>query len=196
MTEPARPWRGADDDLYAILGLAPTATQDDIRHAYRLLARSCHPDVTRSPKAAERFGRLAAVYEVLGDPGRRRAYDAGRRVRPESPPSPGVSAVHHAPAPSWNPAVRGPAASRRPADHLRPSADRPRPQRSSTDEWKLASALAKVLLVAAVVMLVGLSAMVIVTARSEPDRGPVPTTFCKTPNGWMDCREAVDPSFP
>jgi DnaJ domain len=187
------------DDLYAVLGVRHDASGESIRHAYRTLARSCHPDVTRAPRAAERFRRLAAAYEVLGDADRRRAYDRARRsplpTAPGTAPN-GVSAVHRAPGPTWNPAVRGPAASHRPADRIPAPPTPPRPQRNSTDEWRLAIAIAKVVAVIAVVMLIGFSVMVVVTATAEPVPEPVPTVFCKTPSGWMDCRRAFDPSFP
>jgi hypothetical protein len=195
MHDPARP-EASEEDLYVILGVPPTASTDAIRHAYRLLARSNHPDVTDAPAAARGFARLAAAYEVLGDPERRRTYDRTRREIATSAPVFGVSAVHRAPAPSWNPAVRGRDASRRPADRAPAAVESPQPPRSSADEWRLASALAKALAVVAVVMIVGLSAMVFVTATSNAEPEPVPTIYCKTPNGWMDCRRAIDPTFP
>ena len=61
---------------YATLEVAPTATQREIRAAYRRLARATHPDGHAGDPAMERrFKRIARAYEVLGDPGRRRAYD-------------------------------------------------------------------------------------------------------------------------
>ena len=61
---------------YAALGLPPTATQRQIRAAYRRLARETHPDRQGGDLASERrFKRIARAYEVLGDPARRRAYD-------------------------------------------------------------------------------------------------------------------------
>lgn len=64
-------------DFYKILGVARTATEDDIRKAYRRLARRYHPDVQpEDPLAGARFRELTEAYDVLGDPPRRRAYDA------------------------------------------------------------------------------------------------------------------------
>ncbi len=62
-------------DLYAILGVAPNASQDDIKRAYRQLARQLHPDVSAEPGAEERFKQVSAAYEILSDPDKRRQYD-------------------------------------------------------------------------------------------------------------------------
>lgn len=61
---------------YVTLGVTATATQREIRDAYRRLARQWHPDSNAGDPAAEaRFKRIARAYEVLGDPKRRTAYD-------------------------------------------------------------------------------------------------------------------------
>jgi len=66
----------ADSDLYKVLGVARTATADEIRKAYRKLARTHHPDVNPGkPEAADRFKEISAAYDVLGDEQRRKAYD-------------------------------------------------------------------------------------------------------------------------
>ena len=63
-------------DYYATLGVAKTATQDDIRKAFRKLARQHHPDVAKDKKTAEaKFKEINEAYEVLGDPGKRQKYD-------------------------------------------------------------------------------------------------------------------------
>ena len=63
-------------DFYAILGVPPNASQDEIQQAYRKLARTYHPDVNRDPAAEERFKDVSEAYAVLSDPQTRRRYDA------------------------------------------------------------------------------------------------------------------------
>ncbi|HYE33645.1 MAG TPA: J domain-containing protein [Methylomirabilota bacterium] len=60
-------------DYYKVLGLTPRASQDEIRAAFRTLARQCHPDL--APGSEDRFKQIQEAYEVLGDPVRRRKYD-------------------------------------------------------------------------------------------------------------------------
>jgi molecular chaperone DnaJ len=63
-------------DLYVILGVGREASADEIKRAYRQLARQHHPDVNGSPDAERRFKEIAGAYEILSDPDRRRQYDA------------------------------------------------------------------------------------------------------------------------
>lgn len=68
--------RSADEDLYAVLGVPRTATTDEIRKAYRKLARKYHPDVNPGDKAAEeRFKQVSRAHDALSDEKQRALYD-------------------------------------------------------------------------------------------------------------------------
>lgn len=68
-------------DLYSVLGVSPTASEDDLRQAYRVSARRFHPDVNKSPGASEIFKQINAAYEVLADKHQRDEYDVRYRER-------------------------------------------------------------------------------------------------------------------
>ncbi len=77
---------------YAALGLTHEATADEIRTAYRRLAKQYHPDVSSLPDAQQRFVRITEAYEVLGNPAKRLRYDhtrnspSPRRAAPRQEP--------------------------------------------------------------------------------------------------------------
>jgi molecular chaperone DnaJ len=68
----------APRDLYSVLGVDKKASPDEIKKAYRKLARKYHPDTNPGDKKAEeRFKEISAAYDVLGDPDKRKQYDRG-----------------------------------------------------------------------------------------------------------------------
>jgi curved DNA-binding protein len=66
----------AKRDFYEVLGVARSATPEEIQRAYRKLARTYHPDVNHDPGAEERFKEVSEAYDVLSDPETRRRYDS------------------------------------------------------------------------------------------------------------------------
>src|SRR5215210_8490602 len=67
-------------DHYKTLGVDRKASQEEIKKAYRKLARQYHPDTNKDPGADERFKRISEAYDVLGDPEKRKRYDRGGGV--------------------------------------------------------------------------------------------------------------------
>jgi molecular chaperone DnaJ len=65
------------NDYYGVLGVRHDADAEEIKKAYRRLARELHPDVNPDPQTQERFKEITQAYEVLSDPGKRQMYDLG-----------------------------------------------------------------------------------------------------------------------
>lgn len=185
----------AGEDLYALLGVDADATLDEIRRAYRALARRHHPDTNPAHEAA-RFRRIAAAYEVLGDERDRSAYDRAiwlERAARERLTRPGPVASHVAPRPTGAAASRGRHASPNPADHAprAPAASAPR-RREPADEWRLVSVLVRIVAAAAAAVVIAAVALMMVSANAREPADPVPATmWCRTPDGWYDCWRAT-----
>lgn len=79
------------DDYYRVLGVPRDATPEQIKKAFRKLARQHHPDVSKAPDAAARMKAVNEAYSVLSDPEQRATYDAGGHARATAPP-PGADA--------------------------------------------------------------------------------------------------------
>src|SRR4029453_4827540 len=117
-------------DYYGILGVGRDATDDEIKRAYRKLARQFHPDVNPDPEAHEKFKDINAAYEVLSDDQKRQIVDlggdplapggGGGAGGPRGPGGP-VGGFHDLMAAFFRPAAGG--AARGPRPRTRPGAD-------------------------------------------------------------------------
>ncbi len=95
----------SEQNLYAVLGVEPSASQEQIREQYRVLVRKYHPDLhPGDANAAHMMEQVNAAYEVLGNVSERRDYDAQLRLSAERPSQPYASPTATAgPQSAWNP---------------------------------------------------------------------------------------------
>jgi molecular chaperone DnaJ len=114
----------ANKDYYGILGVRRDASAEDIKRAYRRLAREYHPDVNPDPVAQEKFKEINAAYEVLSDPQKREIVDlGGDPLAPAgSGPGPGAGGPFVGFQDIMD-AFFGTAAARGPRPRVRPGAD-------------------------------------------------------------------------
>ncbi len=82
-----------EKDYYAVLYVSHTASAEEIKKAYRLLARRFHPDASTEPNATERFREIQTAYEILSDERRRAAYDRMRLEQGRVPVEEGQTAL-------------------------------------------------------------------------------------------------------
>jgi DnaJ-class molecular chaperone len=78
----------SSSDLYSILGVSPSATQDEIKSAYKKRALEFHPDRNKSPGAEDKFKEISQAYSTLSDHSKRQQYDTSRGGSHRSAPSP------------------------------------------------------------------------------------------------------------
>ncbi len=86
MAQAQREWY--EKDYYKVLGVSDKATEDELRRAYRKLAKAHHPDA--HPGSEERFKEISAAYDVVGDADKRKEYDEIRRLGPVANPFAGA----------------------------------------------------------------------------------------------------------
>ncbi|HEY3621428.1 MAG TPA: J domain-containing protein [Roseiarcus sp.] len=86
-------------DPYDVLGVSKTASEAEIKSAFRKLAKKYHPDQSKEPKAKERFAEVGSAYEILGDDTKRKAFDRGEidaEGKPRAPQFEGFGFGQHA----------------------------------------------------------------------------------------------------
>jgi hypothetical protein len=91
--------------LYTVLGIKKAATEQEIKKAYRLAARTWHPDVNQDPGASQQFIRIQAAYEILSNPSQRKKYNAALKYERDSNSRSGTRKPKFEPD-TWQPPLR------------------------------------------------------------------------------------------
>lgn len=91
------------ENHYTVLGIQSSASADEIRRAYRILARRYHPDLNPGQKSSERFRKISEAYEVLSDTAKRTSYDTNLESKQRDDLSRGFAAYERAQARKANP---------------------------------------------------------------------------------------------
>jgi DnaJ-class molecular chaperone len=90
-------------DPYDVLGVSKTASEAEIKSAFRKLAKKYHPDQSKEPKAKERFAEVGSAYEILGEDKKRKAFDRGEIDAEGKPRAPQFEGFGHGGQPGSGP---------------------------------------------------------------------------------------------
>jgi DnaJ domain len=151
------------EDYYSLLTIRRDATQDEVKRAFRRLARELHPDLNPDPETGERFKEITQAYDVLSDTDKRRTYDESSDPFTGPPPH-----ENYAPPP---PPPTPPRSPRPPRSPTPPGASRP-PRR----RWrpsKVFSAVAASVILAIIVVV----SLLIVSPETPASSAATPPTF-------------------
>src|SRR3954463_5164532 len=92
-------------DYYKVLGVDRKASQEEIKKAYRKLARKYHPDTNKEAGAEDRFKQISEAYDTLSDPDKRKKYDRGGSIfggagagQPGAPGGPDIGGLSGTPS--------------------------------------------------------------------------------------------------
>ena len=168
-------------DYYAILGITPNATPEEVRIAFRNMARMYHPDRNSAPDAEERFKDINDAYERLADPQKRQAYDellnvsAGSETVATPPPPPSTEAPHPTVTPP--PATTTPPQAYAASDPGRGNAERASAARADTGQGAPSRdsiyppTWAIMLIMLGAVIIVGVGVAVLLNMRTQRPTG-------------------------
>jgi hypothetical protein len=157
-------------DYYAVLGIAPNATPEEVRIAFRTMARIYHPDRNSAPDAEERFKDINDAYERLADPQKRQAYDDLLNVSTTSeattppPPPPNTEPPSHV-------TVTPPPATKTPPQVAQPPAARDVSQASTVRAGIYPPTWAILLIMLGAIIIVGVGVAALLNMRTQRPTG-------------------------